>query len=127
MYGYPDDPALLADVTANPDNYSYLFDQCRYLAQPRLRRGLFRGDDVYTVTTLDVSAYALERLEGPPLSSAALPVSYPYYYYPYYGGGGIAGAAGAGGSLSLPDAGSAGTVGAAGSAAMTGAGGAGFE
>jgi hypothetical protein len=127
LYGYPNDPALLADVAANPDNYSYIFDQCRYLAQRGLQRGLFRGDDVYTVTTLDVSAYALDRLEGPALSSAPLPVLYPYYYYPYYGGGGISGAAGAAGSFSMPDAGSAGTVGAAGSAAMTGAGGAAFE
>jgi hypothetical protein len=127
LSGYSIEPALLDDLAAHPENYSYILDQCRYYAQPRLRRGLFRGDDVYTVTTLDVSAYALDRLDGPALSSAALPVIYPYYYYPYYGGGGIAGAAGAAGSFSMPDAGSAGTAGAAGSAAMTGAGGAGFE
>ena len=109
LYGFSVDPALLEDVADHPDNYTYVFDQCRYYGQPQLRRGLFRGDDVYTVTTLDVSAYALDGLDGPALSSAALPLLYPYYYYPYYGGGGIAGAAGA-----------------AGSAAMTGAGGAGF-
>lgn len=121
VYGY--DSSVLEDVAAHPENYAYLFDQCRYYGQPQLRRGLFRGDDVYTITTLDVSAYALDRLGGPALSSAPLPLSYPSYYGPYYGGGIITGAAGSAGSSSMPDAGSAGAAG----SAMTGSGGASFE
>jgi hypothetical protein len=124
LYGYPDDPAFLEEVVTHPDDYSYLFEECRYYAQPRLQRGLFRGDDVYTVTTLDVSAYSLDGLAGPALSSAALPPIDPYSYYPYPGGGGIAGAAGSAASFGMPDSG---VPGAAGSAAMTGSGGAGFE
>jgi hypothetical protein len=27
LYGYPNDPALREDVAANPDNYSYVFEQ----------------------------------------------------------------------------------------------------
>jgi len=140
LMGYPSDPSYLDEITANPDSYYYIFEQCRYYGQPSLRRGLFRGNDVYAISSLDVAAYALDQLAGPPLSQVALPPAYPSYY-PYYGGGIITGGAGAAGSSGM--AGSAGAAGAAGAgsidtppdsetggaagAAMMGAGGASFE
>lgn len=147
LMGYPSDPDFLEQIASNPDSYSYIFEQCRYYSQPALRRGLFRGNDVYAVSTLNVADYSLDHLEGPPLSQVDLPPAYPYYY-PYYGGGMNAGSAGAAGSVGMAgsagtggiagSAGAAGSVGMAGSAgaggmagaaggAMTGGGGASFE
>jgi hypothetical protein len=130
--GYPTDSWFLDEIESNPDNYSYIFEQCRYYGAPVLQRGLFRDDDVYAISSLDVSAYALGRLQGPALSSVDLPVAYPNYY-PYYGGGVVAGVGGSAGSSGMPDAG-AGPLeptpdgaAAAGGAAMQGTGGTGFE
>jgi uncharacterized secreted protein with C-terminal beta-propeller domain len=122
LMGYPDDPYYVQEFSSDPDTYSYIFEQCRYTGQPTLRRGLFRGDDIYAVSTLNVTAFALDQLDGPPLSQVDLPPAYPSYY-PYYGGGVSAGTAGAAGSTGM--AGSAGSAGSAGVAGTAGAAGAG--
>jgi len=119
LMGYPDDPYYLQEFSSNPDTYSYIFDQCRYYGQPTLRRGLFRGDDIYAVSSLNVAAFAIDQLDGPPLSQVDLPPAYPTYY-PYYGGGISTGTAGAAGSSGM--AGAAGSAGEAGSAGAAGAG-----
>jgi hypothetical protein len=49
--------------------------------QPAVRRGLFRGNDVFSINNLSVAAYALDELDQPPLSQVDLPYS---YYYPIY-------------------------------------------
>jgi len=120
LMGYPDDPYYLQEISSNPDSYSYIFEQCRYYGQPAIQRGLFRGDDIYAVSTLNVAAFALDQLDGPALSQADLSTAYPSYYYPYYGGGIVTGAAGAAGSSGM--AGAAGSEGFAGSAGAAGTG-----
>ncbi len=126
LMGYPEDPGFREELAQNPDYAAYLLTQCSYYNQPSFRRGLFRGDEVYAISTLDVAAYALDALLDAPLSTLTLPPAYPSYYpYPIPGGGwGMAGAAG---SFGMPGAGGsfgmAGTAGTAGSAGIAGAAG----
>jgi hypothetical protein len=73
--GYGTDPATLAQIDANPEYRAALLNECQryYYSGPRYRRGVFRDDVVYGVSTSGVSAYALDALEGAPLGSAPLP------------------------------------------------------
>lgn len=119
LMGYPQDPGLRQELALNPDYAAYLLQQCGYYNQPSFRRGLFRGEEVYAISTLDVAAYALDGLSGAPSSYASLPPAYPSYY-PIYPGGEI-GMAGAAGSFGF--AGSTGFGGSAGSFSMGGAAG----
>jgi hypothetical protein len=138
LMGYPQDPGFRQDLALNPDYASYLLSQCGYYNQPSFRRGLFRGEEVYAISTLDVAAYALEALQGAPLSHANLPPAYPSYYpgYPVgpigmagaagsFGFAGSAGSFGMGGGAGTAGTGSAGNAGAAGSFGMGGAAGTG--
>jgi hypothetical protein len=120
LMGYPNDPVFREELALNPDYADYLRSQCGYYNQPTFRRGLFRGEDLYAISSLDVAAYSLDALSGAPLSQAQLPPAYPYY--PVYPGGGGWGMAGGAGSFGM--AGAAGSVGIAGSAGSTSMGGA---
>jgi hypothetical protein len=44
-----------------------------------VRRGLFRGNDVFSINNLSVAAYSLDGLAEPPLSQVELPAYSPYY------------------------------------------------
>jgi len=110
LLGYPQDPAYLEQLSQDPYYSQYLLDQCRYSNQETFRRGVFRDDTVFSISTRRVAAYALDALDGAPEGEAVLPAEYPYYYY----GGGMAGGAGAGGaagSAGFPSGGFAGTGG----------------
>jgi hypothetical protein len=127
LLGYPQDPSYLAALQQDAASYQAILAQCGYY-QESFRRGLFRADDVFAITTERVAAYALDQLQGPPLGQADLPVSYYYggYYYPVSvppsALGGAAGAAGAAGSASMPEPEQGPQVGAAGSADAADAG-----
>jgi hypothetical protein len=70
--GYPTDPEFLEQLEQEPELAESLLDQCRLYNQEYVRRGLFRGDDVYAIGNLSVTAYALDSLDGPPLSQVVL-------------------------------------------------------
>ncbi len=80
LLGYPTNPELLAQLEQDPSFLASLLEQCAYYSQPSVRRGLFRGDDVFAVTSRSVAAYSLDGLEGPPRSQVTLPPAYSYYY-----------------------------------------------
>jgi len=149
LLGYPQDPAYVQQLSQDPSYSQYLLEQCRYYNQETFRRGVFRDDTVFAISTSRVAAYTLDDLEGEPEGEVDLPATYPYYYGggAMAGGAGAAGAAGSGnmggaaGSAGLPPdgavagaagAGGMGMGGAAGSAsfpdgAMAGEGGASFD
>jgi len=83
LQGYPDDPSYLESLVSDPETLAYYTENCRYYGTASARRGLFHGsdDDVYAISTLNVAAYALDGLDGPPSSKVDLPATYPYYYY----------------------------------------------
>lgn len=109
LLGYPQDPYYLEQLSQDPSYSQYLLDQCRYYNQETFRRGVFRDDTVFAISTSRVAAYALDDLAGEPEGEVELPATYPYYY----GGGAMAGGAGAAGA-----AGGANMGGAAGSSAL---------
>jgi hypothetical protein len=80
LAGYPTTPEFLAQLAEDPITRAYILEQCTYYAQPSVRRGLFRADDVYAITSRSVAAYPLDALEGAPLSQVTLPAAYYYYY-----------------------------------------------
>lgn len=133
LMGYGSDPWIRQELEQSPDYAAYLLSQCSYYNQPTFRRGLFRGEELYAISTLDVSAYALDALSGAPLSQAVLPPAYPSYYPIYPGGGwgmagaagsfGMAGSAGAAGSFGMGGTAGTGSAGTAGSFGMGGAAG----
>jgi beta propeller domain-containing protein len=83
LSGYPTDPEFVAQVEQDPSFVASILEQCSYYTQPTVRRGLLRGNDVFSINNLSVAAYALDGLAEPPLSQVDLPYS-PYYYYPLY-------------------------------------------
>jgi hypothetical protein len=80
--GYPQDPEFREQLEQDPAAVESLLSQCRYYYQPYERRGLFRGENVFAISSAGVDAYALDALEGPALGGADLPA---YGYYGYYG------------------------------------------
>ena len=103
---------LHAEVATFPEYGDYILSQCRYAEQ--MRRGVFRDDYVYGITTAAIYAHGVDDLAGDPLGQATLP---PSYYYPYYYGPGVMmpGAGGGsfegnGGSDFVNQGGSAGTA-----------------
>jgi uncharacterized secreted protein with C-terminal beta-propeller domain len=78
LLGYPTDPEFLAQLEQDPAFAESLLQQCRSYNQEYVRRGLFRGNAVYSVSNTSVAAYSLDALAGPPLSQVDLPN--PYYY-----------------------------------------------
>ncbi len=82
LIGYPTDPEFVAQVEQDPAFLESILQECTYYTQPAVRRGLFRGNDVFSINNLSVAAYSLAGLDQPPLSQVELP--YSYYYYPYY-------------------------------------------
>jgi hypothetical protein len=79
--GYSTDPEFLELLEQDPAFAESLLEQCRLYNQEYVRRGLFRGEDVYAIGGQSVTAYALDALSNPPLSQVRLPLS--YYNYPY--------------------------------------------
>jgi inhibitor of cysteine peptidase len=77
--GYPTDPEFLAQLEQDPAFAESLLQQCRSYNQPYVRRGLFRGNALYSVSNTSVAAYSLDALAGPPLSQVDLPNPYSYY------------------------------------------------
>jgi Beta propeller domain len=119
LLGYPQDPYYLEQLSQDPYYSQYLLDQCRYYNQETFRRGVFRDDNVFAISTRRVAAYTLDELEGEPEGEVELPATYPYYGG--YGGGamaGGAGAAGAAGGANMGGAAGVGMAGAAGSASF---------
>jgi hypothetical protein len=81
--GYPTDPDFLQLLEDNPEFAESIMTECGYYWVASVRRGLFRGDDLFSVHTLGVDAYSVYGLSGPPIGGVDLPPAYPYYYYPY--------------------------------------------
>lgn len=100
------------EIAAYPEYRDQLLYQCRSIEQ--VRRGLFRDDYVYAITTLGVYAHEASALSEPPVGQASLPEQ-QYYYYPEYGWGGSSMGGFGGGVWVGGAAGSAGAAGAAGS------------
>jgi hypothetical protein len=73
--GYSSDPATLAEIDANPEYRAALLNECQryYYSGPRYRRGVFRDEVVYGISTAGVYAYSLDGLESAPLGSVGLP------------------------------------------------------
>jgi Beta propeller domain len=78
LFGYPTDPASIEGL--DPALLELLLQQCVSYSSAYLRRGLFRGNDVFSISTLAVAAHSLDALDGPPLSQVDLPD--PYYSAP---------------------------------------------
>ncbi|MEO8177654.1 MAG: beta-propeller domain-containing protein [Deltaproteobacteria bacterium] len=75
LLGYPADPELIA-----PELLELLRQQCALYGLVSMRRGLFRGDELFSISTLAVASHALDALAGPPLTRVELPAA-------VYGGG----------------------------------------
>jgi hypothetical protein len=75
IMGYSSDPATLAEIDANPEYRTALLNECQryYYGGPRYRRGVFRDDVVYGISTAGISAYSLDALDGAPLGGVSLP------------------------------------------------------
>jgi uncharacterized secreted protein with C-terminal beta-propeller domain len=73
--GYGTDPATLADIDANPEYRAAILRDCRsyYYGGPQFRRGVFRDDVVYGISTTGVYAYPLAGLSGAPIAQVSLP------------------------------------------------------
>jgi beta propeller domain-containing protein len=72
--GYSTDPATLAQIDANPEWRASLLRDCQsYYYGPQFRRGVFRDDVVYGITTAGVYAYPLDALSGMPIGQVSLP------------------------------------------------------
>lgn len=76
LLGYSTDPEFIALLEQDPDFEASLRQQCRSYMQPYVRRGLFRGNSLYSVSSTNVAAYSLDDLAGPPLSQIDLPNPY---------------------------------------------------
>jgi hypothetical protein len=73
--GYGTDPATLAEIDANPEYRAAILRDCRsyYYSGPEFRRGVFRDDIVYGISTTGVYAYSLDGLAGDPIGEVSLP------------------------------------------------------
>lgn len=114
---------LRAEFEAFPEYEESFASQCRF--QEQMRRGVFRDDHVYGISTLGVYAHTASALDAPPVGAAELPPA--YYGYPYYGVSMPTADVGAGGGTFVGQAGSAmmpGPSGEGGSAMAAGSGGA---
>jgi uncharacterized secreted protein with C-terminal beta-propeller domain len=80
IMGYPTDPAFLEQLEQDPAWRESILRECTYYDQESFRRGLFRADDLYAITTERVAAYELDQLDAPPVAEVELPDA-------YYGGG----------------------------------------
>jgi Beta propeller domain len=83
LLGYPTDPEVLEQLEQDPAFAESLLQTCRSYNANYVRRGLFRGNDLYAIAQQNVSAYSLDALSGPPLSQVELPNPSYYYAYPY--------------------------------------------
>lgn len=99
--GYGADPYYVELLEQDPAFRESIIASCIYYQEPLVRRGLFRDDEVFAVSSRSVDAYALGALDAAPIGRAQLPATYPYYYY-YPTPGIIAGTAGAGGAPAEP-------------------------
>lgn len=63
LLGYEGDPGSITD----PAFYASLLEQCRAYTQPYTIAGVLRTDTVYALSNLDIGAYTLDALSGPPL------------------------------------------------------------
>ena len=63
LLGYDGDPGAIAD----PAFYASLLEQCHAYTQPYTIAGVLRADTVYALSNLDIGAYTLDTLSGPPL------------------------------------------------------------
>jgi hypothetical protein len=79
--GYPTDPEFLQLLEDNPEFAEGILTECGYYWVSTMRRGLFRGDDLFAVHTLGVDAYSVYALSGAPIGDVDLPPASPYYYY----------------------------------------------
>ena len=78
LLGYPTDPEFLETLSQDPAFTELLLQQCASYNSVYLRRGLLRGNDVFSISSLDVAVHSLDALDGPALSRIELPD--PYYY-----------------------------------------------
>jgi hypothetical protein len=117
-YGQEDIEGWLSEeLEANPELSSYFLRDCSYYRES-MRRGLFRDDVTYAVSTQGI--YAHRDLAAPAVGQVDLPPA--QYYGPYYGGFGVM-VDGAGGGSAFGEGGS--SMASAGASMMTGEGGAG--
>jgi beta propeller domain-containing protein len=80
LLGLPTDPAFVEPIEQDPALAESYLASCRSYNPTTVRRGLFRDDYVYSISNVNVAAYSLDTLSGPPLSRVDLPS--PYYSYP---------------------------------------------
>jgi inhibitor of cysteine peptidase len=73
LFGYPTDPASIEQLEEDPAFVDSIRLQCGQYYQSVARRGLFRGEYVYTVASQSVSAHSLDGLDEPALSQVELP------------------------------------------------------
>ncbi|MEY2932873.1 MAG: hypothetical protein RL033_3622 [Pseudomonadota bacterium] len=71
--GYPTDPETLEMMAENPDLAAPLLRDCSYYRFSPVSRGLFRGEELFTVGSAQVTGHALDALAGPPLGRVDLP------------------------------------------------------
>jgi hypothetical protein len=71
--GYPTDPETLEMLAEDPDLAASLLRDCSYYRFETLRRGLFRGEELFAIGSAQVTGHALDALAGPPLGSVVLP------------------------------------------------------
>jgi hypothetical protein len=77
LLGYALDPAQLEQLEQDPVASANLLQQCRNINGIGMRRGLFKGDDVFTLSTVALSQRELSALSGPALSRIELPAAAP--------------------------------------------------
>jgi len=75
LLGYALDPALLEELEQDPEASASLLQQCRSFAGTSIRRGLFKEDEVFTLSTVALSRRDLAALDGPAESQIELPAS----------------------------------------------------
>jgi beta propeller domain-containing protein len=75
IMGFSTSPETLAEIDANPEWRASILRECQsyYYRGPRFRRGVFRDDVVYGISTEGVSAFSLDALDGAPLGGIDLP------------------------------------------------------
>jgi Beta propeller domain len=83
LLGYPTDPESLAELEQDPALAESLRQSCEPYSTDYVRRGLFRGKDLYAIGDRSVTTYSLDALSDPPLSQIVLPYSYYQYPGPY--------------------------------------------
>ncbi len=86
-YGYApaEIPSILPQIAQDPDWQASVLSSCHY--GQSFRRGVFRDDVVYGISTTGVYAYNLDALDAGAIGQVSLPA--PVYDYGMYGGGGV--------------------------------------